>query len=138
MIEKSAKTYIRDEDMTLGISHSQIVFFSFKAGAKFAQNKILEMASEGYDEYKEGIIHYPLWLNVWQTATIASEKKHLKENCDTGIEWIRLDNKIADLQKERAEMKEALIEIDQSMEFYVGKKYVGPHVKLIEKLKGEK
>jgi predicted RNase H-like nuclease (RuvC/YqgF family) len=47
-------------------------------------------------------------------------------------------SKVRELEKEREEMKVALIEIDQSMEFYIGKKYVGPHARLIERLKSEK
>lgn len=119
---------------------------NFKAGAKFAQDKILEMASEGFEEFIEKFVRTDRYSErhmrkAYEAATIASEKKHQKENDNDIVD--KLEHRIYELKKECAEMREALIDLvelinDQlHLNIYFGT-YNDKHAKLIEKLKGEK
>jgi multidrug resistance efflux pump len=104
--------------------------------------KKLGVASENFGEYvythDQGIMErsddsdLDIAERAWQAATIASEKKH-QDNIAGIINQIKIrDKEILDLQKEREEMKAAILELDKGYEFNT----ISTN-KLIEKLKGE-
>jgi hypothetical protein len=137
MIEDEAReTYGSDKD-----SGDSWAFYAFQSGAKFAQDKILEMASDGFEgfisKFQRSDMYSPRHMEkAYQAATIASEKKHQLEK-----EMYEHTNKvqaewIAELEKEREEMKKALVEI----RYYSGDPNYPKIVarRVLEELKAEK
>jgi hypothetical protein len=103
-------------------------------------DKEIEMASDSFEEHvksRDMQVGYYVRQETWIAATIASEKKH-RDNIAGIINQIKIrDKEILDLQKEREEMKEALIDLYESNLVTIPHLKC-KHAKLIEKLKDEK